>query len=112
MPDVWYYDATDSPKHEDAETVYPTPDHPELQGAGIVRQMHTVPSGVEKCGGDDSDSDEFDHGAFADQHWKTRVSQIESGKVDDHLATIIEQTQSETVKDAARARQTRRDAAE
>jgi len=58
MPDEWYYDASESPRHKDAEIVYPEPDHPELEGAAIVRAMQRVPSGVTKYGGDgDSDED-------------------------------------------------------
>jgi len=112
MPDQWYYDASESPRHADAEVVYPDPDHPELQDARIVRAMLTVPSGVEKHGGDGdgdefSDPDEgFDYKAFADQHWRTRVSQIESGEMDAHLDTILTLTSSDAVSDAIAERRT------
>jgi hypothetical protein len=113
MSETWYFDATESNAHADIGQLYPTRDHPDLADAEQVRPITdpdpTIPRVTDDenddggQSGEDDDSG-FDYESFAGQHWRTRVSQIESGDVDDHLSTIAEQTGSDTVAEAVEKR--------
>ena len=52
----------------------------------------------------DTADDEIDYLTFSNEHWQTRVNLIESGDVDHLLTEIVEQTSSNSVREAAEAR--------
>jgi hypothetical protein len=110
MSETWYFDATESNAHADIDVLYPSKDHPDLADAEQVRPITDPDPTIPRVGGDENDGGGggFDYETFADQHWRTRVSQIESGDVDDHLDTIAEQTGSDTVAEAVEDRRTQR----
>ena len=104
MSDTLYYYADDGGSRADCDAVYLDADHSDLADADRVRATRHKPDGADVIGGgfgDEPDGDTLTYDEFSDEHWRTRVSIVESGEADHLLDAILEQTGSETVREAA-----------